>query len=123
MRISRAESAKSAADLRVVSDYQSQDSDLSDSGARSRLPNRSYRATRHERDLDRGYSINVKQVILAFGVEFLIIGLILVSQILYAIDSAAGSEYKFFSALLFPIALAAVELARVPLAIAVRTQT
>jgi hypothetical protein len=76
-------------------------------------------STRHLRDIERGYSINVKQVVLAFAVEFFIIGLILVGQ--YLIAEQAAQE-KVFSILLFPIGLAVVELARVPLAIAVRTQ-
>jgi hypothetical protein len=76
------------------------------------------KTARTERDVARGYSINVKQVVLAFAIEFLIIGLILTSQ--YFIATEQGP--RFFEALLFPIALAMVELARVPLAIAVRTQ-
>jgi hypothetical protein len=79
-------------------------------------------ATRLERDRARGYSINIKQVVLAFLVEFVIIGLILVSQFVYAAQIPNASLYKIVSALLFPIALAMVELARVPLALAVRTQ-
>jgi hypothetical protein len=70
------------------------------------------------RDRARGYSINVKQVVLAFAIEFTIIGLILTSQCLIAIEQGS----RAFDALLFPIALAMVELARVPLALAVRTQ-
>jgi hypothetical protein len=77
---------------------------------------------RLERDLKRGYSINVKQVVLAFAVEFVIIGLILLSQFVYAAEFSNPSPYKTTQALLFPIAFAMVELARVPLAIAVRTQ-
>jgi hypothetical protein len=57
-------------------------------------------------------------VVLAFIIEFTIIGLILASQSLIALEQ--GSQA--FEALLFPIALAMVELARVPLALAVRTQ-
>jgi len=74
---------------------------------------------RQDRDYERGYSINVKQVALAFAVEFFIIGLILTGQYLIAEEAA---QEKVFSILLFPIGLAVVELARVPLAIAVRTQ-
>ena len=77
---------------------------------------------RLERDFARGYSINVKQVILAFAVEFVIIGLILTSQFLYAAQLPNASRFVILQTLLFPIALAMVELARVPLAIAVRTQ-
>ena len=78
--------------------------------------------TRIERDITRGYSINVKQVILAFAVEFVIIGLILTSQFLYASQLPNVSRFTIVQTLLFPIALAMVELARVPLAIAVRIQ-
>jgi hypothetical protein len=78
--------------------------------------------TRIDRDIARGYSINVKQVILAFAVEFVIIGLILTSQFLYASQLPNVSRFTIIQTLLFPIALAMVELARVPLAIAVRIQ-
>ncbi len=77
------------------------------------------RAVLQDRDYERGYSINVKQVVLAFAVEFFIIGLILTGQYLIAEEAA---QERVFSILLFPIGLAVVELARVPLAIAVRTQ-
>jgi Skp family chaperone for outer membrane proteins len=81
---------------------------------------------RLERDLQRGYSINVKQVVLAFCVEFWIIGLIVIGTYLLISDSGERghvSSQEIFSALLLPAALAMVELARVPLAIAVRTQS
>ena len=82
--------------------------------------------TRLERDRERGYSVNVKQVVLAFCVEFWIIGLIVVGTYLLISDSGERgqvSSQEIFSALLLPAALAMVELARVPLAIAVRTQS
>ena len=78
------------------------------------------------RDQERGYSINVKQVVLAFCVEFWIIGLIVLGTYLLISDSGERghvSSEEVFSALLLPAALAMVELARVPLAIAVRTQS
>jgi hypothetical protein len=78
--------------------------------------------TRSERDIARGYAINVKQVVLAFAVEFWIIGLIIVGTYLLIAESGHLSGEAVFGALLFPAALAMVELARVPLAIAVRTQ-
>ena len=78
-----------------------------------------WRQRRREREIERGYRINVKQVVLAFAVEFFIIGLILVSQ--YYIAEQTAQEHVI-TILLFPIALAVVELARVPLALAVRTQ-
>jgi hypothetical protein len=78
--------------------------------------------TRSERDTARGYTINVKQVVLAFAVEFWIIGLIIVGTYLLIAESSHLSGEAVFGALLFPAALAMVELARVPLAIASRTQ-
>ncbi len=77
---------------------------------------------RLERDVARGYSINIKQVVLAFAVEFVIIGLILTGQFVYAAQLPNISHFVIVQTLLFPIALAMVELARVPLAIAVRIQ-
>jgi hypothetical protein len=89
-------------------------------------PTESFRSRRRkiarERDTERGYSINVKQVVLAFAVEFWIITLIIVGTYLLIADSGQLSREAIFSALLFPAALSMVELARVPLAIAVRTQ-
>jgi hypothetical protein len=80
-------------------------------------------AARFERDAARGYSINVKQVVLAFVVEFWIIGLIIVGTYLLITENDGDHvSREAFSALLLPAALAMVELARVPLAIAVRTQ-
>jgi hypothetical protein len=77
---------------------------------------------RLDRDSDRGYSINIKQIVLAFAVEFVIIGLILVNNFLVVAQLSDTTNLKTIQSLLFPIAMAMVELARVPLAIAVRTQ-
>jgi hypothetical protein len=74
------------------------------------------------RDRERGYSINTKQIVLAFMVEFVIIGLILTNIYVTVAQLPDASTFKIVQALLFPIAMAMVELARVPLAIAVRTQ-
>jgi hypothetical protein len=74
------------------------------------------------RDRDRGYSVNTKQIVLAFAVEFTIIGLILTNIYVTVEQLPDPSTFKTVQALLFPIAMAMVELARVPLAIAVRTQ-
>src|ERR1700737_4095833 len=78
--------------------------------------------SRLERDQERGYSINVKQIVLAFAVEFVIIGLILTNNFVTVAQLPDVTNLKTVSFLLFPIAMAMVELARVPLAIAVRTQ-
>jgi hypothetical protein len=74
------------------------------------------------RDRERGYSINAKQIVLAFAVEFTIIGLILTNIYVTVAQLPDPSTFKTIQALLFPIAMAMVELARVPLAVAVRTQ-
>jgi hypothetical protein len=47
------------------------------------------RTRRLERDAARGYSINVKQVVLAFAVEFWIIGLIVLGTYLLIAESAS----------------------------------
>ena len=87
---------------------------------------------RVERDIARGYSINVKQVVLAFAIEFVIIGLILNSQYYIGLHSLNDTQQQIISnsnfltvlatIMNFPVAMAMVELARVPLALAVRTQ-
>jgi len=83
---------------------------------------KSAKPSRIERDRERGYSINVKQIVLAFAVEFVIIGLILTNIYVTVAQLPDPSTFKTVQALLFPIAMSMVELARVPLAIAVRTQ-
>jgi hypothetical protein len=59
---------------------------------------------------------------LAFAVEFVIIGLILTNNVATVAQIPDTTLSKMIQAMLFPIAMAMVELARVPLAIAVRTQ-
>src|SRR5262245_63108576 len=80
-----------------------------------------WRARRLERDTARGYSINVKQVVLAFAVEFVIIGLILANQSAIAASFPKATWLSIIMGTSMPIALAMAELARVPLAICVRT--
>ena len=75
-----------------------------------------------ERDALRGYRINIKQVVLAFVVEFFIIGIVLTGQYLYAAQIHDASRFMIMQTMLYPVALAMVELARVPLALAVRIQ-
>ena len=76
-----------------------------------------HKQSRLVRDIARGYSINVKQVLLAFAVEFWIIGLIIIGTYLLIAerDPDHVSREAIFSALSLPAALAMVELARVPL--------
>ncbi len=65
------------------------------------------------------YSINVKQVVLAFAVEFVIIGLILANQSAIAASLPKATWLSIIMGTSMPIM---AELARVPLAICVRTQ-
>ena len=81
-----------------------------------------WRVKRLERDTARGYSINVKQVVLAFAVEFVIVGLILANQAAIAASLPKATWLSIIMATSMPIALAMAELARIPLAICVRTQ-
>jgi hypothetical protein len=80
------------------------------------------RRWRLQGDTERGYSINVKQVVLAFAVEFVIIGLILANQSAIAASLPNATWLSFIMGTSMPIALSMAELARVPLAICVRTQ-
>jgi hypothetical protein len=88
----------------------------------SRASRAEARNWRLERDTERGYSINVKQVVLAFSVEFVIIGLILANQSAIAASLPNATWLSLIMGTSMPIALAMAELARVPLAICVRTQ-
>jgi hypothetical protein len=62
--------------------------------------------TRLERDREPGYSINVKQIILAFAVEFVIIGLIIVNNFVTVAQLPDGTNLKTIQFLLFPVAMA-----------------
>jgi hypothetical protein len=59
-------------------------------------PAESFRSRRRkiacDRDIERGYSINVKQVVLAFAVEFWIITLIIVGTFLLIADGGQLSS-------------------------------
>jgi hypothetical protein len=122
MSIPRIDPVRSSADLRIVSDADTADPTTKQSSRQRPTRSQERASIRLERDRARGYSINVKQVVLAFVVEFWIIGLIIVGTYLLIAESAHVTREELFGALLLPAALAVVELARVPLALAVRTQ-
>jgi hypothetical protein len=84
------------------------------------LNSRGRRALR--RDLRRGYRINYKQVVLAFGIETVVVATSLLAAIFFA-QEYAKTPNQYHMMLLAPIAYAMVEFSRVPLAISVRTQT
>ena len=79
------------------------------------------RITLH-RDLRRGYRINYKQVLLAFGIETVVVATSLLGALFFAQEYARTTS-QYHMMLLAPIAYAMVEFSRVPLAISVRTQT
>jgi hypothetical protein len=87
----------------------------------SRVSRDEARKWRLERDTERGHSINIKQVVLAFAVEFVIIGLILANQSAIAASLPNATWLSIIMGTSMPIALAMAELARIPLAICVRT--
>jgi hypothetical protein len=77
---------------------------------------------RQERDIARGYSINMKYLTIAFISEGLVIILSLIGAVLFAIQYGHNDWILMGFMFLAPIGYAVVELTRVPLAILVRTQ-
>jgi hypothetical protein len=74
-----------------------------------------------ERDQQRGYSINYKQLVLAFAIEIVIVTTSLIGAWLMASKYGRTSN-DYFMMMLAPVGYAVVELSRVPLALATRTQ-
>lgn len=74
-----------------------------------------------ERDQQRGYSINYKQVTLAFAIEIIIVITSLIGAWLMASKYGRTSTDHLLM-MLAPVAYAMVECSRVPLALAARTQ-
>ena len=74
-----------------------------------------------ERDQQRGYSIIYKQVVLAFSIEIIIVVTSLIGAWLMASKYGRTSTDHLLM-MLAPVAYAMVELSRVPLALATRTQ-
>jgi hypothetical protein len=74
-----------------------------------------------ERDQQRGYSINYKQVGLAFAIEIIVVIISLMGAGLMAAKYGRTST-DYVLMMLAPVAYAMVELTRVPLALATRTQ-
>ena len=89
MTFSGVGSKRSSADIRAVSGAPKLEK-TSPYGFWSQRKNRVQEnaAARLERDRLRGYSINVKQVVLAFAVEFWIIALIVIGTYLLIAESA-----------------------------------
>lgn len=74
-----------------------------------------------ERDQLRGYSINYKQVGLAFAIEIIVVIISLIGAWLMATKYSRTST-DFLLMMLAPVGYAMVEFSRVPLALATRTQ-
>ncbi len=74
-----------------------------------------------KRDQQRGYSINYKQVVLAFSIEIIIVVTSLIGAWLMAIKYGRTPTDQLLM-MLAPVAYAMVEFSRVPLALATRTQ-
>jgi hypothetical protein len=82
---------------------------------------RTFRAWRQAVHDERGYRISYKQLSLAFLAEGFVIAASLYGAYLFAIQYG-HNDTEFRMMLLAPIGYAVIELARVPLALAVRTQ-
>jgi hypothetical protein len=76
----------------------------------------------YERETERGYRLNYKQITLAFSIEIVIIVTSLIGAWFFA-KMYKTSDSEFYMMLLAPVGYAMVELSRVPLAITARTQT
>jgi hypothetical protein len=79
--------------------------------------------SRYEREEQRGYRLSYKQITLAFCIEIIIVVASLIGAWFFATKYATNGSADFYMMLLAPIGYAMVELSRVPLAIAARTQT
>lgn len=75
-----------------------------------------------ERDEARGYSISKKMLGLAFFIEVLVIATSLYGAYLFATKYGSGDDTALHMMMLAPLGYAAIELARVPLAVAARIQ-
>jgi hypothetical protein len=84
-------------------------------------PDRAKKLRPAERDQQRGYSIIYKQVVLAFLIEIIIVITSLIGAWLMASKYGRTSTDHLLM-MLAPVAYAMVELSRVPLALATRTQ-
>lgn len=74
------------------------------------------------RDEARGYRINMKYLGIAFVSEGIVIVLGLIAAVLFAIEYGKGNQVSMTFMILAPIGYAVVEMARVPLALLMRTQ-
>jgi hypothetical protein len=79
-------------------------------------------AARRAADLQRGYSISYKRLVLAFSAEGVIVVTSLAGAWLFASLYSGGDRLAFWMMMLAPLAYAVIEFSRVPLAVSIRTQ-
>lgn len=77
---------------------------------------------RRAAELERGYTISRKRLVLAFLTEGVIVAASLGGAWLFASIYAGNDPNAFWMMLLAPLAYAAIEFSRVPLALSIRTQ-
>lgn len=82
----------------------------------------SYADWRGERDAKRGYSMNMKLIVMAFAIELVVIAASLRGAYHFAQTYGHGDDETMIAMMLAPIGYAVIEFCRVPLAMAVRTQ-
>jgi hypothetical protein len=75
------------------------------------------------RDARRGFSVDYKRVAIAYGVELAIIAVCITGNWLMASLYNHGDPVQLWLGVLAPIGYAVVEFARVPMALAIRTQS
>ena len=77
---------------------------------------------RRAADLERGYTISRKRLVLAFATEGVIVATSLAGAWLFASMYGGKDPIAFWMMMLAPLAYAAIEFSRVPLAVSIRTQ-
>ncbi|MPR11768.1 hypothetical protein [Microvirga tunisiensis] len=86
------------------------------------LPHDEVAAVRHIVDEARGYTINLKYLGIAFAGESIVILTSLYGAWLFAKMYGSGNDMAMHMMMLAPISYAVIEMSRVPLAVAFRTQ-
>ncbi|MDB5573896.1 MAG: conserved rane protein of unknown function, partial [Tardiphaga sp.] len=81
------------------------------------------RAERRAADLERGYSISTKRLVLAFAIEGIIVATSLAGAWLFATMYGGSDPTSFWMMMLAPVAYGVIEFSRVPLAVSIRTHT
>jgi len=72
------------------------------------------------KEIERGYAVDMKRVVLAYGVETIIVITSMIGAWLFAVQYGHNDFNTMLMMMLGPIAYAVVEFCRVPLALAVR---